>query len=191
MNKISKLVLLALSTAALSCSSSKDVYHVRSQAWIGDSIEIQLFETASPDAQNVSAPTITAYCRSCNLVDPPRELVFNDHGIAHVYMPEAIYELAPRIHLEGHGVDTTIILHTRQPAADAEFFHLSSPLIGRVLLTQEAPLYETATQDSVVASVRLGDEMNIFSEDSLFFQVHHPLFPMPLYLLKPNAVRLF
>lgn len=152
---------------------------------------MHLFETASPQIKTVSLPTITAYCRSCNMVDPPRELRFTDSGVAIVYMPEALYELDPRIHFKGSGIDTTIILHTRAPASDAKFFHLTEPLVGRIKLLQTSPLYANDTQDSTVTSAHLGDEMNIFGEDPHFYLVHHPMFNSPLYLLRTNAVRLY
>jgi hypothetical protein len=173
------------------CGSSKDTYRVRSLAWAADSVELHVVETAKPDASSYSISGITALCRSCNLLAGEHELTFNDRGVARVFMPEARFEVAPRISLRGGGIDTTVILHAISPADVAAYFHLSAPLIGRVLVLQESPLYHTATQDSVITAARSGDEMNIFAEDTLYFQVHHPLFPTPLFLLRTNAVRLF
>ena len=189
---MSKIALaLTLSAVLLGCSSSKDVYHVRSERWVADSIEVQLFATAAPDAPTVSLPSISIFCQSCNLIDPPRDLTFDPAGTARVFMPETIQQLEPRLHLLGKGIDTTIILHALPPAEDAARYHLTQPLVGRVMLLQEAPLYATATQDSVVTSAMTGDQMNIFGDDTYFFPVHHPMFSTPLYLLKTNAVRLF
>jgi hypothetical protein len=188
---MSKLTLLLLCVALFSCGSARDVYHVRSQQWAGDSIQFELFKTASPEARTVSLPTITASCWSCNLVDPPRELSFNDSGIARAYMPETLYELDPRIHLHGSGIDTTVIVHSRPPEEDRLHFHLTQSLVGRVKVLEASPLYASPEQDSTVTFARLGDEMNIFGEDTNFFYVHHPMFGGPLYLLRYNGVRLY
>lgn len=189
MNKKALALLVAVCFAG--CSGSKDVYHVRSQAWVGDSIEVAVYETASPTATQVSPPKITIYCRSCNLIDAPRELTFDAQGTAHVYMPETLYELEPRLHLLGKGIDTTIILHTAPPAVDQQRFKLGLPLVGRIMLLEESPLYASSDQDSTVTSARTGDQMNIFGEDQHFYLVHHPMFSAPLFLLKTNAARLF
>jgi hypothetical protein len=173
------------------CGSSKGVYEVVSQRWVQDSVEVRIVETADSNAAKVSLPKITIYCSSCNLVDPPRVLGFDGTGTTRVYMPETLYELEPRLHLLGSGIDTTVILHARPPELDAQFFKLSTALSGRVLATQESPLYSAGSQDSVVATARTGDQLNIFGEDGHFFFVHHPLFNAPLYLLKTNAVKLF
>jgi hypothetical protein len=165
-------------------------YHIGSHEWIGDSISVRVYRTSEPDA-HPSLPKMTAECQSCNLTHPPEQIQFNPDGTAHIYFPEARQLLSARLNLKGDGIDTTFIQKQRVPHEAMLYFHLSQPLIGRVLVHQFAPLYFDSTQDSIVTSADVGDELNIYSEHSEFYLVHHPNFPAPLYLFKGNAVRLY
>lgn len=167
-----------------------DVYHVGTHQWVGDSIYVRIYRTSEP-AANPSLPTINAECRSCNLTQPAKPLAFNPEGFTDIYFPEARQEISARIHLHGSGIDTTFIQTQRPPHEAMEYFHLSRPLVGRVLVAEFAPLYFDTTQDSVVTTADIGDELNIYRELPHFFVVQHPNFRKPLYLFKGNAVRLY
>lgn len=130
-------------------------------------------------------------CASCNLVNPPERAVFDESGLGRVFIPEAGELISARLHVTGSGIDTTFIQTQRPPLEAMHHFALRDALVGRVLVDQLALLYRDTTQDSVVASAQTGDELNIYSERSAFFVVHHPRFAEPLYLLKADAVRLY
>ena len=166
-----------------------DVYHVGTHEWIGDSIAVRIYKTSDPNA-TPSLPKITAECRSCNLVEPSKQLSFQPDGTTHVYFPEARQLISVRIHLHGSGIDTTFIQTQRSPMEATAYFHLARPLVGRVLVGEFSPLYLDTTQDSTVASANKGDELNIYGENSAFFIIQNPNFPEPLYLYKGNAVRI-
>ena len=165
-------------------------YHIGAHEWVGDSISVRVFRTAEPSA-NTSLPKITAECLSCNLAHPPEQLAFNSEDQAIIYFPEARQLISARMELKGSGIDTTFIQFQRPPAEAQAYFHLSRPLMGRVLVNQLAPLYLDTTQDSVVTFASKADELNIYGERSAFYLVHHPNFRKPLYLLKSNAIRLY
>jgi hypothetical protein len=190
-NPLSQFIFLLVVFAALTgCSGGTNVYHVGQHGWLGDSIYFRVYQT-SDSAAYPGLPKITAECRSCNLVERPSRLNFNEWGIARVYIPEAVHQISARLHVRGHGIDTTIIQKQRSPEEATQFYKLSAPLIGRVLINQFALLYNDTMQDSVMIHADRGDEMNIFGEQSNFYLVHHPMFSDPLYLLKEDAVRLY
>jgi len=172
-----------------------DVYHVGEHGWMsdhpgaGDSIYFRLYKTSEPTA-NPSLPSMKLECASCNLFDHPIEPQFDASGNARVFIPEARNLLSVRIHIHGKGIDTTFVQKQRLPDAATAYYHLTQPLIGRVLVTQLAMLYSDTTQDSVLTSAQLSDEVNIYGEQKTFYLAHHPLFSAPVYLLKSNAVRL-
>ena len=166
-----------------------DVYHVGTHEWVGDSIAVRIYRTSEPEA-DPSLPKITAECRSCDIIEPPKQLTFQPNGVSHIYFPEARQLISARIHLHGSGIDTTFIQTQRPPGEATAYFHLSRPLVGRLLVGEFAPLYLDTTQDSTMASANKGDELNIYGEDSAFFIVQHPNFQEPLYLYKGNAVRI-
>ena len=172
-----------------SVPKNPDDYHIGTHEWVGDSISVRVYRTSSP-SEHPSLPKIEAECRSCNLSQPPVVLAFNGAGVASIYFPEARSLASVRIHLHGSGIDTTFIQKQRPPEEAIAYYHLSQPLIGRVFVEQLAELYRDTTQDSVLATAEVGDELNIFGEHSAFYIVHHPNFSQPLYLLKADAVRL-
>ena len=167
-----------------------DVYHVGPHGWSGDTIYFQLFKTSEPAARP-SLPKIMADCQSCNLVQEPVRVIFDESGIGRVMIPETSELISARMHLKGSGIDTTFIQKQRAPEAAMHHFALRDGLVGRVLVDQLSLLYRDSTQDSVVAYAQTGDELNIYSERPAFFVVHHPRFAEPLYLLKSDAVRLY
>lgn len=165
-------------------------YHIGAHEWIGDSISVRVYRTSEPSAHPI-LPKIIAECQSCNLSQPPEPLQFNSEGIARIYFPEARQGISARVNLKGSGIDSTFIQSQRPPEEATAYFHLSEPLVGRVLVSQFAPLYLDSTQDSVITSANTGDELNIYAERSAFYIVHHPNFRAPLYLFKGDAVRLY
>jgi hypothetical protein len=183
----------------IGCSSSTNTYRVGEHGWAGDSIYFRVYK-ASDSLAISSLPKMKVSCSSCNLVNPPEEVHFDGRNYARVYIPESLQLISARLRVRGHGVDTTFIQKQRPPNEAQAFYKLSTPLVGRVLISQFAPLYLDSTQDSVVATANIGDEMNLFDETTIvlsknaraaFYLVHHPMFSMPLYLLKDNAVRLY
>ncbi len=192
-NRMAGLLNFLLFSGCLFCgcgsNGNPDVYHVGAHAWSGDSIAIQIYRTSAP-SEHSSLPAITVDCRSCNLTHPLMELAFNDSGMTHVFIPEALQLSSARLHLHGSGIDTTFI-QTQRPIREAEtFFHTSKPLIGRILVARLALLYLDTMLDSVAGSANVGDELNIYGEQSDFYTVQHPNFEKPLILLKHDAVRL-
>ena len=182
--------LLAVFVLFTGCSGGTNVYHVGQHGWLGDSIYFRVYPT-SDSAVHPGLPKMTIVCRSCNLVEAPERLNFDEQGVTRVYIPEAVHQISARLCVHGHGIDTTFIQKQRSPQEATQFYKLSTPLIGRALIDQFALLYKDTTQDSVVAHADRGDEMNIFGEYSGFYLVHHPMFSDPLYLLKEDAVRLY
>ncbi len=170
--------------------SNPNVYHIGAHRWVGDSISVRVYRTSEP-LQNTTLPKIVARCQSCNLTHPPEQLHFSRTDRAIIYFPEARELVSARVNLKGSGIDTTFIQFQRPPAEAMTYFHLTRPLVGRVMVNQFAPLYLDTTQDSVVTSANQGDELNIYGEHSAFYVVQHPNFRKPLYLLKSNAVRLY
>ncbi|MDP4200127.1 MAG: hypothetical protein Q8922_12190 [Bacteroidota bacterium] len=195
--RLSFVVLYPLFTVFLiasGCSSSvprnPDTYHVGQHGWEGDTIYFRVFRTSEPTAIP-SLPKIMLECQSCNLVKKPERVIFDESGIAHVFIPETRELISARLHVKGHGIDTTFIQKQRSPTEATEHFALRDPLVGRVLVNQLALLYRDTTQDSVLTDAQVGDELNIYSERGNFFVVHHPRFAEPLYLLKEAAIRLY
>jgi hypothetical protein len=166
-----------------------DVYHIGEHGWAGDSIYFRVYQTSEP-AAHPSLPKIEIECRSCNLVAAPTEVQFDAVGYTRIFFPEVRNLLSARIRVHGKGIDTTFVQKQRLPEAAAAYYHLAQPLVGRILVTQLAMLYSDTTQDSVLTSAQMADEINIFGEWKKFYLIHHPLFPGPVYLLKNNAVRL-
>lgn len=169
--------------------ANPDVYHVGKHEWVGDSIYVHVFKTSEPSA-TPSLPKITAECKSCNRTNDPLPLTFDASGVAHIYIPEARQLLSARIRLSGNGIDTTFIQTQRPPDEATSYFHLTSPLVGRVMIEHLALLYLDSTQDSVVATANVGDELNIYNGGAHFYSVQDPNFEQPLYLLKLDAFRL-
>jgi hypothetical protein len=189
--RLGGLLLYICITMMVGCGSSgnPDVYHVGVHKWVDDSIYVRVFESALP-LTHPTLPGMTIDCLSCNLTNPKQELIFNDSGVARVYIPETPQLISARLHLHGNGIDTTFLQKQRPPNEAAAYFHLSKPLIGRVLVDRFALLYSDTTQNSIVTSANVGDELNIYGEQSAFYSIHHPNFDKPLFLLKDNAVRL-
>ncbi len=181
--------LLVLLLSACGTSGNPDVYHVGVHEWVGDSIYVRVYRTSAP-TEPASLPGIKLDCRSCNLTNSPLNLDFNDSGVAHIYIPEARQLISARLHLLGHGIDTTFIQKQRPPDEAMEYFHLVNPLVGRVLVDHFVLLYLDTTEDSVVATANVGDELNIYGGASAFYSVQHPNFAQPLYLLKLDAIQL-
>ncbi len=167
-----------------------DEYHVGTHEWVADSIFVKIYSTSQPNVI-VSLPSIEAECRSCNLSEPPTQVAFQPDDVGRIYFPEARSLASVRIHLHGHGIDTTFIQKQRSPNEATTYFHLSEPLIGRVFIDQFSLLYLDSSEDSSVTNADIGDELNIYGERSAFYIVHHPNFRRPLYLLKADAVRLY
>jgi hypothetical protein len=175
--------------AGCGSSGNPDAYHVGAHQWVGDTIEVHVYRTSAP-ADRPSVPNMKVDCHSCDLTNSPTDLVFNDSGVARIYIPEAPQLVSARLHIHGSGMDTTFIQKQRSPQEATRFYHLSKPLVGRVYVDQFALLYLDTTRDSVVGSANVGDELNIFGIGTAFYAIHHPNFSNPLFLLKQDAIKL-
>lgn len=165
-----------------------DVYHIGAHEWSADTILVHIYKT-SDSSEHVSLPRMTAECRSCNMPVNPEELSIDSADVAHIFLPQAAQSISARIRMQGKGIDTTFIQTERSPEAAMAFYHLPKPLVGRVMIEHFALLYLDTTQDSVVATANVGDELNIYGSRSAFYEVEHPNFAEPLYLLKFDAFR--
>ncbi|GEM_PF-2260155 len=185
-------LLTVLSALLFGCGSdgNPDVYHIGQHRWVGDSIVVHLYRT-SDSLDRFSSRKLTIECKSCNLVEDPIVTRTDNEQNAHIYIPETAQEISARLHVHGGGIDTTFIQKQRSPEEAMSFYNLSRPLIGRVMVNNLAVLYRDTTQDSVMAVSLVGDELNIFATHNSFYEVHHPNFQAPLFLLKENAVRLY
>jgi len=181
------------SNGGFDVQKNPDVYHIGEHGWRGDTIVIHAYRTSNP-SEAMSDRTLQAECRTCNLVIKPFEVAFDNAGNGRIQIPEARSLVSTRLRLRGKGIDTTIIHKQRSPQEATAFYNLASPLSGRVLINQFAVLYSDTTQDSVIATANVGDELNIYpgaSDRSQFYRIHHPNFREPLYLLKENAIQLY
>src|SRR5579871_2804935 len=160
--------LCALLLSACGSGGNPDVYHIGKHGWTGDTIYVKLFRTKDPSSQSWPSK-IKVKCLSCNLIERPQKIELNDSGYAHIFIPEASQLVSTRLHVEASGIDTTFIQTQRPPEQATQYYRLASPLIGRVLVEQLALLYSDSTQDSVVTSSQLGDELNIFRQDRVFY----------------------
>jgi hypothetical protein len=128
-------------------------------------------------------------CLNCNLHLEPWERELDQNGEARFFLPEARQLITTRIAVRAHGIDTPAVLHQRDPEEATRYYKLTQPLTGRVMLTSFALLYLDSTFDSVAIGIDLQDEVNIYSENSDYYIVHHPFFPQPLYLRKLGVTR--
>ena len=178
-----------LSNGGFDNKQNPNVYHLGDHWWSGDTIVVHAYKTA--DTLTPMSASLTADCRSCNIIEKPFSVAFDDHGIGRIYIPEARSLVSTRIHLSGSGIDTTFIHKQRSPQEATAYYDLVRPLTGRVFITEFAPLYLDPKQDSIASNANVGDELNIYSESKAFYEVHHPNFREPLYLLRENAVRMY
>ena len=167
-----------------------DEYRVGEHRWSGDTIIFAVYKKNEPKA-NLEDRKIEVQCRSCNLENGPKVTLLGRSNEARMYVPEARELIGVRVHVHGSGIDTTFIQKQRAPEDAQKYFALSRHLVGRIMTTQLALLYRDTTQDSVLTSALLGDELNIYGERSAFYIAHHPSFADPVYLLKSDAVRLY
>ena len=182
-------LISGLSNGGFDNKKNPNVYHLGEHWWSGDTIVVHAYKTA--DTLAPMTGSLTAECRSCNIVEKPFSVAFDNQGKGHIYIPEARSLVSTRIHLSGSGIDTTFIHKQRSPEEATNYFQLAKPLTGRVFITEFAPLYFDIKQDSTGSNANVGDELNIYSESGAFYIVHHPNFREPLYLLKENAVRMY
>jgi len=180
--------LLALVSLA-SCGSSESTYKASDVKWQGDSIYFRLVRIDN----GTSAGDITTdvYCRNCNLVHTGWEVQLNGQGEAVIYVPESKELLSTWLKVQASGIDTTLVVKQPSPEVAQSRYHLTSPFIGRVMATQLAMLYNNSELDSVIDHIDAGDELNLFREDDYTYEVHHPRYDRPLFLLRSNAVRMF
>jgi hypothetical protein len=196
----SKYFLMLLCLSGFGCSSwwtveppkpNPNVYHIGEHGWSGDSIFFRVYRTTDPSAKP-GLKEADVDCKSCNLINAPVKVEFDESGMTRVYIPETRQLVSARLHVRGDGIDTTFIQTQRPPQQAMDYFKLSRPLTGRVMIDQMAVLYFDSTLDSAAASVEIGDELNIYdSKSSALYLVQHPNFSQPLYLLKEDAVRLY
>ncbi len=188
-----RFISMLLCISAFGCSSwwtveqprpNPNVYRIAEHGWIGDSIFFHVYRTENPSTKP-GLKEVEVDCLSCNLINATFKAEFNESGMTHIYIPESRQLVSTRLHIRGSGIDTTFIQKQRPPQQATEYFKLSQPLAGRVMIDQFAVLYFDSTLDSVATSAKLGDELNTYvCSSSSFNLVHHPNFSEPLYLLK-------
>jgi hypothetical protein len=182
------LLVLSLSILLGSCATPKDLYRVSYIRWAGDSVELQVVDKQiSP--RPVAGLEIEFECLNCNLYLEPWDRKLDAQGRTTFLLPEARQLVTTRIAVRADGIDTPAVLLQREPQEATQYYKLSQPLTGRVMLTSLALLYIDSTFDSVAIALDLQDEVNIYSEHSDHFVVHHPYFTQPLYLRKLGVVR--
>jgi hypothetical protein len=172
------------------CGHSTSRYRVKSLAWQNDSAVFSLVEKGELE-KRFPLKEMDVNCLSCNLVTDEIDVKIDSNGNGGIVIPETMQLITTRFRVHAHGLDTTIIVRQRSPQDAQRIYHLKDSLIGRVMTTQLALLYADTTQEKVITTVDRGDELNIFKEHEMFFEVHHPRYSTPLYLLKRSAVRLY
>ena len=182
-----KLWLFLLLPFVASCGGMRYV-GVEQTGWNGDTIEVRL----KPDPNMAAkASTIDVECLTCNYVEPPLEVRVGANTTAEIYYPEAIKRVSIGIHLSAKGVDTTLLIKQRTPKDAEAYFHLTKPLIGRIMASQLAMLYTDADMTDAPYHIERSDELNIYGEAGEFYVVQMPAVKEPLFVLKASAIRLY
>jgi hypothetical protein len=134
--------------------------------------------------------TAVVRCLSCNLVDSWWEIDLDSTGRGKIQINETNSLVSARLRVTANRCDTAVMLKQRSPKDAQAFYHLTQPLVGRVMLIQLGILYADSLQSRVASHADPGDELNIFGELRDFYLVHDPMYSTPLYLLKRSALRL-
>ncbi len=182
--------LLIFAASVTGCGRSASFFRITDPHWKADSIEFSLRQTDSV-AGREHPQSLDVSCLNCNLVEASTEVIVDSTGNARVNIPEANYLLSALLHISGRGIDTVLQLKQRSIKEAENFYKLSHPLIGRILVTQFSILYADSAMSQIATHAEKGDELNLFGENDLLFFAHHPLFPAPVYLPKTSGVRLY
>ncbi len=172
------------------CAREASFFNVSDIHWKADAIEFSLRQTDTT-AGREHPGSVDVDCLNCNIIEPPSEASVDSLGTVHLHLPEANFMLSARLHVQGRGLDTIVVLKQRSKKEAEEFFKITTPLVGRVLVTQFSILYSDSTTRETATHADKGDELNLFGENDQVFFVHHPLFRQPLYLPKSSGVRLY
>ncbi len=180
-------ILLALLPLVSACGGARYA-GVAQSGWDGDTIVVHLQPASGSE---LKPGKVEVECLTCNYVEPPLQLVVNADGTTKIFYPEAHTRISLGMHLHANGFDSALLVKQRPPKEAEQFFHLSRPLTGRLITSQLAMLYSDGSMNEAKASANKGEELNIYIEQGDFYVVHHPLYSIPLYILKTNAVRLY
>lgn len=153
--------------------------------WSGDKVRLAIH----PAGEGLlSKPTLT--CVSCMVSIPPFPVSPDGNGVVEFSFPQAKEQITTRFHLEANGIDTAFILQPPAPDIATRQFHTNAPLTGRILITYLSMVYRDTTMADAVGALEREDEANIFSENDLYYFVHHPMYSEPVVVLKSHAVRI-
>jgi hypothetical protein len=172
------------------CSTSANFFRVNDLQWNADAIEFSVRQTDSI-AGREHPNALTVDCLNCNLIESPEEPRVDSVGRVRFVLPEANTMTSALLHVHGRGLDTVVLLKQRSMKAAQEFYGLTRPIIGRILVTQFSILFADSALSKTATHAERNEELNLFGEDNLLFFVHHPLFKTPLYLPKTSGVRLY
>ncbi|MDP4229714.1 MAG: hypothetical protein Q8916_04840 [Bacteroidota bacterium] len=151
-------------------------------SWEGERVRVQF---SPPDA---GSPVLK--CLSCNRDFAPLPLQVNDQGLAYIKIDEIRTAFTSHFRIIGSGIDTALTLQPLPPKEVTERYKLKDSLIGRAMALRYAVVYKDTTMTEQVGSLERQDEMNLFGEDELFYYIHHPLYTMPVVILRSQAVRI-
>lgn len=98
--------------------------------------------------------------------------------------------MVSHFHLEAGGLDSAFTLQPVSVEEANRKYHLQPPLIGRIMITQLAVVYEDSTMEKRIGELSRGDEANLFSESEVFYYVHHPTYSKPVVVLRSHAFRI-
>ena len=180
---------IAAIVAFVGCARTANFFRVDRVGWSGNSIVFHIRQTDTIAGREV--PTgIELDCLNCNEVQPPAIAQFDSLSVEHATIAEANYLTAVRLHISGRGIDTTLTLRERSGDEAVQFYKLSRPLIGRVLVPQFAILYGDSALTQSLSHSERGDELNLYDETPFYFVIQHPLFAQALYLPRSSGIRL-
>ncbi len=175
-------IFLLLSGLLVSCATERHA----SVSWEGEKIRV---EVAPPGGSTLFSPP-SIECLSCDEVLPPLPLDENTAGVAYLKLSEASSSVATRFRVHGAGLDTALLLQPRPETEATAYYHLSTPVVGRILATSLAHIYNDTTMSKSVGILERGAEANLFRENDVFYFIHHPMYDHPVVVLRSNAIRL-
>ncbi len=175
-------IFLFLAALLAGCAT----HRTASVAWEDTRIKV----TITPPGGSTLFTSPALRCLSCNTVLPAIPLSENDQGIAYLKINEAANSIATHFHIEAGGLDSALILQPRSPEEATNYYKLTTPLTGRILITQPAIIYDDSTMSRQIGTLERGDEANLFSESDVFYYVHHPDVSHPVVVLRSHAIRL-
>ena len=154
--------------------------------WEADRIRVQI---APPGGSTIfSSPSLK--CVTCNEVLPPIPLSENNEGVGYVKLEEALQNITSRFRIEAGGLDSAFTLQPRSPTETNSFYKLRTPVVGRIFVTEFAHIYSDTSMTTSIGELQKTDEANLFSENAVFYFIHHPSYDHPVVLLRSQAIRL-